>query len=131
MSKSYYVFLCNCNDLTMTGSWLIPKALQSYASTPNFLKQKMVCRYCRIFKYDQSASTNNEGLIRVPMLIVLGATLGSFLWVITFFSPEHTLSFSDSNSVRNFITCEIAISPHSWQKNPSGKEEGETAVFAG
>ena len=66
------------------------------------------------------------------MLIVLGATLGGFLWVNTsFFSPEYTLSFSDSNSVRNFITCEIAISPHSWQKNPSGKEEGETAVFAG
>lgn len=63
------------------------------------------------------------------MLIVLRATLGGFVWVITFFSPEHTLSFSDSNSVRNFITFEIAISPHSWQNKPSGEEEGETAVL--
>ena len=63
------------------------------------------------------------------MLIVLRATLGGFLWVITFFSPEHTLSFSDSNSVRNFITFEIAISPHSWQNKPSGEEEGEMACF--
>ena len=56
------------------------------------------------------------------MLIVLGATLGGFLWVTSFFSPDHTASFSDSNSVRNFITCEIAISPRFWQNNPSGEE---------
>lgn len=66
----------------MTGSWLIPKALQSYESTPNFLKPKMVGRYCRSFKYDYSALTNIEGLIRVIMLIVLRATLGGFLHLI-------------------------------------------------
>ena len=65
------------------------------------------------------------------MLIVVGTTLGGFLWVTSFFSPEHKPSFSVSNSVKDFITCEIAISPGSWQNNPSGKERGEMAVFAG
>ena len=65
------------------------------------------------------------------MLIVVGTTLGGFLWVTSFFSPERKPSFSDSNSVRDFITCEIAISLGSWQNNPSGKERGEMAVFAG
>ena len=65
------------------------------------------------------------------MLIVVGTTLGGFLWVTSFFSPEHKPSFSDSSSVRDFITCEITISLGSWQNNPSGKERGEMAVFAG